>query len=108
MPNVTIFIAEDSMPPDSVLAPLTARCAELCATVLRAAPSNIHILYVGARHGAGHPAFVDVRYRLEPFRTPAVMARFMSGIDDAIRQLLGVTARIRCFGYAANCIHAKH
>ncbi|ABC20834.1 hypothetical protein [Rhodospirillum rubrum] len=108
MPNITIHIPADKMPPDEALADLTEHCAELCTGILRAALGNVHILYVAVRHGRGHPVFAEIHYRLEPFRTPPVMERFMKGLDDAIKDTLGLTARIRCFGYAASSIHARN
>ncbi|MFG1466302.1 hypothetical protein V5F77_25975, partial [Xanthobacter sp. DSM 24535] len=102
MPNVTIYIAADRMPPDDALADLTEQCTELCTGILRAALENVHIVYVAVRHGRGHPAFAEVQYRLGPFRTPPVMEGFMAGLDNAIRCKAGLTARIRCFGYAAS------
>ncbi len=108
MPNVTIYIPEDRTPPDEALADLTEQCTELCTGVLKAALMNVHIVYVAVRHGRGHPAFAEVKYRLEPARTPSVMAQFMEGLDDAIRRNTGLTARIRCFGYEASSIHARN
>lgn len=108
MPNVTIFIPADRMPPDEALADLTEQCAELCTGILRAALENVHIVYVAVRHGRGHPAFAEIQYRLEPFRTPLVMAQFMEGLDDAIRRNTDLTARIRCFGYETSSIHARN
>lgn len=108
MPNVTIFIPADRMPPDDALADLTEQCAELCTGVLRAALANVHVIYVAVRHGRGYPVFAEIQYRLEPFRTPPVMDRFMEGLDDAIRRNIDVTARIRCFGYAASSICARN
>jgi hypothetical protein len=69
---------------------------------------NVHIIYVAVRHGRGHPAFAEVRYRLEPFRTGPVMDSFMESLDQAIRRHAGLTARIRCFGHAAPTIHARN
>ncbi len=108
MPNVTIYFSADRVPPDEALADLTEQCTELCTGILRAALTNVHIVYVAVRHGRGHPAFAEVQYRLEQFRTPPVMERFMEGLDDAIRRTTGLTARIRCFGYEASSIHARH
>lgn len=108
MPNVTIYIPADRMPPDRALAKLTEHCTELCTGILRAALVNVHIVYVAVRHGRGHPAFAEIQYRLEPFRTPPVMERFMEGLDDAIKGNIDLTARIRCFGYAASSIHARN
>ncbi|WP_370677260.1 hypothetical protein [Pleomorphomonas sp. PLEO] len=108
MPNVTIYIPADKMPPDEALAELTEQCSDLCTGVLRAALANVHIVYVAVRHGRGHPAFAEIHYRLEPFRTPPVMQRFMEGLDDAIRRNAGLTARIRCFGYQASSLHARN
>jgi hypothetical protein len=104
MPNVTIYIPADRMPLDEVLADLT----ELCTGILRAALANVHIVYVAVRHGRGHPTFAEIQYRLEQFRTPPVMDRFMEGLDEAIKGNIGVTARIRCFGYEASSIHARN
>ncbi len=108
MPNVTIFIPANRMPPDGALATLTEQCTELCTSILRAALANVHVIYVTVRHGRGHPVFAEIRYRLEPFRTPPVMDRFMEGMDEAIRRNLDLTARIRCFGYAASSICARN
>lgn len=108
MPNVTIFIPAKKMPSDKALAELADQCTELCTGVLRAALKNVHIITVGVRHGQGHPIFAEVQYRLEPFRTPLVMERFMAALDDAISHNTGLTARIRCFGYAASSIHARN
>ena len=108
MPNVTIFIPADKMPPDEALAELTAQCTDLCTGVLQAALANVHVIYIAVRHGRGHPIFAEIQYRLEPFRTPPVMERFMEGLDDAIRRNIDLTARIRCFGYAASSIHARN
>ncbi|MGU7779163.1 hypothetical protein [Burkholderia sp. PU8-34] len=108
MPNVTFFIAAERMPPNDARSRLTAACNDLCTRVLHAAPDNVHVIYVGVGHGRGHPVYVEIRYRLEAFRTPDVMDRFLDALDDAIRQHTGCTARIRCFGYPAPHIHARH
>lgn len=108
MPNVTIYIPADEMPPDEALAELTEQCTDLCTGVLQAKLANVHVICVAVRHGRGHPVFAEIQYRLEPFRTPPVMQRFMEGLDEAIRRKLDLTARIRCFGYAASSIHARN
>lgn len=108
MPNVTIYIPADKMPPDEALVELTEQCTGLCTGILRAALVNVHIIYVAVRHGRGHLAFAEIQYRLELFRTSPVMDRFMEGLDDAIKGNIGLTARIRCFGYAASSIHARN
>lgn len=108
MPNVTIFIPADRMPPDETLADLTEQCTELCTGILRAALENVHIIYVPVRHGRGRPAYAEIQYRLGPFRTSLVMAQFIKRLDDAIRRNTDLTARIRCFGYEASSIHARN
>ena len=108
MPNVTLFIPAEKMPPEEELSELTDRCTRLCTEVLGAVLENVHIIYVAVRHGRGHPAFAEVRYRLEPFRTGPVMDSFMESLDRAIRRHAGLTARIRCFGHAAPAIHARN
>lgn len=108
MPNITIFLPAERLPSDEALAELTQQCTELCTSVLQAALAKVHVIYVPVRHGRGHPVFADIRYRLETFRTPAVMDRFMKGLDDAIRHHLDLTARIRCFGYAAANVQARN
>jgi len=108
MPNLTIYIPADRMPPAGALVDLTKQCTELCTGILQAALANVHVVYVAVRHGRGHPIFAEIQYRLEPFRTPPVMDRFMEGLDEAIRRNLDLTARIRCFGYAASSIYARN
>ena len=108
MPNVSIFISANKMPSDERLAKLTDQCTELCTGLLRAALKNVHVIYVGVRHGVGHPVFAEIQYRLEPFRTPPVMEKFMEALEETIRNSTGLTARIRCFGYDASSIHARN
>ena len=106
MPNVTIFIPAEQMPPDGNISELTSQCTQLCTGILNAAPENVHIIYVAVRHGRGHPIFAEIKYRLESFRTNPVMNSFMERLDETIKRNTGLTARIRCFGYAASAIHA--
>jgi hypothetical protein len=108
MPNVTFFVPADKMPSDENLAKLTEQCTRLCTGVLNAALENVHIIYVAVRHGRGHPAFAEIQYRLEPLRTKPVMDSFMERLDETIKRNTGVTARIRCFGYAASAINARN
>ncbi|WP_412025145.1 tautomerase family protein [Burkholderia cepacia] len=108
MPNVTIHIPAGQMPSDERLAELSGDCVELCTRVLEAALKNVHVIFVEVRHGHGHPVFAEVQYRVETFRTPAVMDRFMEALENAIVRCTGLTARIRCFGHAASNIHARN
>ena len=108
MPNVTIFMPTEKMPPDTNLAELTDQCTQLCTEVLEAALENVHIIYVGVRHGRGNQAYAEIKYRLEPFRTKPVMDFFMKKLDGIIKGNTGLNARIRCFGYAAPAIHARN
>ena len=108
MPNVTIFMPTEKMPPDTNLAELTDQCTQLCTEVLEAALENVHIIYVGVRHGRGNPAYAEIKYRLVPFRTKAVMEAFMERLEAIIKANTGLAARIRCFGYAAPAIHARN
>lgn len=108
MPNLTIFIQAEKMPSEANLAELTERCSRLCADVLQAALDNVHDIYVAARQGRGHPAYAEIKYRLEPFRTALVMDAFKAQLDEAIKHLTGLTARIRCFGYSTPSIHARN
>lgn len=108
MPNITIYIPADEMPGDEALSELTEQCSDLCTGILQAKLANVHIIYVAVRHGRGRPVFAEIQYRLEPFRTSPVMDRFMESLDEAIRRKLGLTARIRCFGYAASSICARN
>jgi hypothetical protein len=108
MPNVTFYIPTGQMSSDEKLEELSRDCVELCTGVLRAALENVHVIHVEVRHGHGHPVFAEIQYRLETFRTPAVMNQFMASLDDAIARCTGVTARIRCFGYATSDIHARN
>ncbi|WP_445657308.1 hypothetical protein [Achromobacter sp. NCFB-sbj8-Ac1-l] len=108
MPNLTISIQAEMMPREANLAELTEECTRLCTDVLQAALDNVHVIYVCARQGRGHPAYVEIRYRLEPFRTPSVMNAFTAGLDEAVTRHTGLTARIRCFGYSPPAIYARN
>ncbi|WP_420212362.1 hypothetical protein ACN8ZM_21935 [Burkholderia aenigmatica] len=108
MPNVTFSIDANRMPADDSLAELSRDCVELCTQVLEAALKNVHVIFLEARHGHGHPVFADIRYRVATSRTPAVMNRFMEALDHAIVRRTGLTARIRCFGYTTSNLHARN
>jgi len=107
MPNLTFYISAP-MPPEADLAQLSADCMQLCTGVLAAQQQNVHVIYVAARPGHGLPIHVEVQYRLEPFRTPEVLQRFMQKLQASIVQHTASPARIRCFGYGAAQIHALH
>ncbi|HIH2747241.1 hypothetical protein L3V59_40975 [Burkholderia aenigmatica] len=108
MPNVTFSIDASRMPADESLAELSRDCVELCTQVLEAELKNVHVIFLEARHGHGHPVFADIRYRDGTSRTPAVMNRFMEALDHAIVRRTGLTARIRCLGYTASNLHARN
>ena len=108
MPNITIFIPAEKMPSDVQLAELSEQCTNLCTGLLQATLTNVHIIYVGVRHGRGHPVFAEIRFRQAPFRTPLVMDQLMEALENAIRQHTALTARIRCFGYDASNIYARN
>ncbi|AOY95412.1 hypothetical protein BKK79_26970 [Cupriavidus sp. USMAA2-4] len=108
MPNIAFYLDAEQTPSDESLAGLSDDCIELCTNVLEAELKNVHIIYVNIRSGYGHPIFAEIRYRLEAFRTPTVMNRFMEALDNAIVRRTGLTARIRCFAYAAPNIHARN
>lgn len=106
MPNLTLYIATEHMPSAEKLARLSRDCVDLCTSVLQAATSKVHIMYVDVRLGHGHPVFAELLYRSESFRTPAVMQAFMEGLDSAIVRHTGLKARIRCF--ASHAIDARN
>ena len=108
MPNITVFIPTELMPSDVQLAELSEQCTDLCTGLLQAALTNVHVIYVGVRHGRGHPAFVEIHFRQTPFRTPSAMDQFMEALENAIRQRTALTARIRCFGHDAFNIYARN
>ncbi|WP_127903494.1 hypothetical protein [Solirhodobacter olei] len=108
MPNVTFYFPISDMPPDDARARLTDACTALCIDPLKAALNNVHVLFVGVKHGRGHPVFAEIRYRQQPHRTPCVMAEFMEALDAAIRDTTGLTARVRCFGYGPAQIYARN
>lgn len=108
MPNMTFYLDAERTPSDESLAGLSGDCIELCTDLLQAELENVHIIYVNIRRGHGHPVFAEIQYRLETRRTPTVMHRFMEALDNAIVRRTGLTARIRCFGYAAPNIHARN
>ena len=108
MPNVTLYVEAKHMPSAAKRDEISRACIELCTRLLKAALKNVHIIYVDVQHGHGHPVFVEVQYRLETFRTPQVMNEFMEALDTAIERCTGLTARIRCFGYASTNIYARN
>ncbi|MEX8195302.1 hypothetical protein [Comamonas guangdongensis] len=107
MPNITFYISA-AMPPEATLARLSDDCMQLCTKVLAASKQNVHVIYVETLPGHGLPVFVEVQYRLEHFRSPCVMERFMQGLQESILQHTALQARIRCFGHEASRIHALH
>lgn len=108
MPNITVFFPTEKMPSDVQLAKLSELCTDLCTGLLQATLTNVHVIFVGVRHGRGHPAFAEILLRQTPFRTSSVMDQFMEALENAINQCTDLTARIRCFGYDAASIYARN
>ncbi|RQS97451.1 hypothetical protein [Burkholderia seminalis] len=108
MPNVTLHIQAERLPSDDDLAALSGDCVALCTDVLHAKLENVHVNFIAVRHGYGHPAYAEIQYRVDAFRQPAIMNRFMEALDHAIVRRTGLSARIRCFGHAAPNIHARN
>lgn len=108
MPNLTIYISSEDMPSTQALDGLTEQCTKLCRGTLRAALENVHIVYLPVLRGRGHPVFAEILLREESFRPPAVMDHFMQQLDDAITDHTGLTARIRCFTFSKQHIHARN
>ncbi|MDR0215411.1 MAG: hypothetical protein LBJ15_15575 [Comamonas sp.] len=107
MPNLTFYISA-AMPAEAHLAKLSDDCMQLCTSVLGALPQNVHVIYVAAHAGYGHPVFVDVRHRQELHRTHSVMQRFMQALQGSIQRHIALQARIRCFAYSEFQIYALH
>ena len=107
MPNVSVYIPGPRMPDAEKLDRFTATCTELCTGVLKATLNNVHIIFIPVLpQGRGHSAWVEVQYRLETFRPPEVMKDFIAKVDRLVKDEFGFTARIRCFGYGAEAVHA--
>lgn len=108
MPNLTFYISEDQFDRFTDLPDFTHNCCALCTDILGAESEKVHIIYVDARPGCGHPVYAELFYRLTKSRTPQVMDNFMRELDLAIRQASGLMARIRCFGSNARQIYARN
>ena len=107
MPNASLFIPDTRMPAGDALDRFTDECTELCTGVLKAAQDKVHIIFVPVLpQGRGREAYVEIKYRLETFRPPEVMADFIARLDTAVKKNFGLVARIRCFGYQADAIYA--
>lgn len=108
MPNITVFISESNRLKPDVASVLSSSFAELCVGVLRAKESNVHVCYVYAEIGFGLPVYVEVKLRKEAFRTTASLGDFVNEVDLLIKEKTGLVARIRCFSYENDSIHAKN
>jgi hypothetical protein len=107
MPNVSVFVPASKMPDKVALDVFTDACTELCTGVLKAALDKVHIIFIPVlSEGRGQDAYVEVKYRLEAFRPPEVMKDFIGRLDAVVKERFSLTARIRCFGYAADAIYA--
>ncbi|KVR26461.1 hypothetical protein WK15_15855 [Burkholderia ubonensis] len=108
MPNITVFISESNRLKSDVASGLSSSFKDLCMEVLKAKESNVHVCYVYAEIGFGAPIYIEVKLRKEVFRTASVLSDFVDGVDLLIRAKTGVAARIRCFSYENDSIHAKN
>ncbi|PCE34148.1 hypothetical protein BZL54_00880 [Burkholderia ubonensis subsp. mesacidophila] len=108
MPNITVFISESNRLKPDIASELSSSFKDLCVEVLRAKESNVHVCYVYSEIGFGTPIYIEVKLRKEVFRTAPVLNDFVSEIDLLIRERVGVVARIRCFSYENDSIHAKN
>lgn len=108
MPNITVFISESNRLGSDAVSALSSSFAELCMGVLKAKESNVHVCYVYSEIGFGTPIYIEVKLRKEVFRTAPVLSDFVNMIDTLIRESTGVVARIRCFSFENDSIHAKN
>lgn len=108
MPNITVFISGNNRLSSNVASALSSSFANLCVGVLKAKESNVHVCYVSAEVGFGTPIYVEVKLRKEVFRPAPVLSDFVNEVDLLIREKTGVVARIRCFSYESDSIHAKN
>ncbi|WP_186262122.1 hypothetical protein [Burkholderia gladioli] len=108
MPNITVFLSRNNRLEPEAAAALSSSFATLCVEVLKARPSNVHVCYVSAEVGFGTPIYVEVKLRKEVFRTSPVLGDFVNEVDSLIKDKTGMAARIRCFSYENDSIHAKN
>lgn len=108
MPNVTVFIPTDRMPADQAAFDQFLRdCTDLCTGTLGAALDKVHIMFSPTlTHVQGQDAYIEIKYRLDAKRTAEVMRRFMAELDATFTNRFSLVARIRCFGYGHDAIHA--
>lgn len=108
MPSITLYTSESHRLTRDDCALFSAALAELAQDILKARPDNIHISCLTAEIGFGTPVYFEARLRQEMHRTKDRMAEFMYQVDQLIREMTGVSARIRCFSFEANNIYGKN
>ncbi|MCE0495554.1 hypothetical protein [Vibrio salinus] len=106
MPNISIMIPESEMTSGMQLDQFVSECTKLCTHVLKAKRNNVNIQFIKTTPGFGLPVSIEIKYRLEPFRTAEIMTSFLLGLNSCVAKTIQLPARIRCFGYDASNIYA--
>lgn len=108
MPSITLYTSESHRLTRDACALFSAALAELTQDILKVNPDNIHISYLSAEIDFGSPVYFEASLRQEMHRTKDRMAEFMHQVDQLIREMTGISARIRCFSFEANNIYEKN
>ncbi|MGK3141674.1 hypothetical protein [Pantoea sp. C2G6] len=108
MPSITLYTSESYRFDGESCAKFSTALAGLAQEILKAKHNNIHISYLIAEIGFGTPIYFEARLRQELFRTADLMEEFMQQVDVLIKEMTGVSARIRCFSFDASNIYGKN
>jgi len=108
MPSITLYTSENYRFDCESCENFSTILAGLAQKILKAKRDNIHISYLTAEIGFGTPIYFEARLRQEMFRTADLMEEFMYQVDVLIKEMTGVSARIRCFSFDASNIYGKN
>ena len=74
--------------------------------ILKADPDKCEVLMISVLHASPKPVYVDMQFRANTHRSPAVVAEAMQEVVRILAPALGVALRIRAFDIDQAGLHA--
>ncbi|WEV50204.1 hypothetical protein OZX61_12545 (plasmid) [Acinetobacter sp. ESL0695] len=106
MPNLTFYVSKELLEKMKDMTSLTQNCLSLCVKTLGAELEKVHIIYIPAQLGYGHPIYVELIYRFLVSRSSEVMTTFMCELDQIVQNLFEAIPGIRCFACPPQQLYA--
>lgn len=107
MPVLKIFYEESlDVRVQAGRADIQAGLERMMRETLKADPDKCQIVMCTAKHMSPKPVYVDMQFRANEYRTPAVVGEAMQQVAEVLSKAIGAGIRIRAFDIDQSTLHA--